>query len=178
MVKVRDAGLAIRTLPVFTQSLWSWNDLNEGISRRIVYGMKGHSDPETWRPLAATFLSLTLSHPKDACLIPMPSKRSSEGDHAFGFASALHELTGLPIEACLFSPPQPHQRSQSRLERRKIRIIKKKRLSKVYGGYILVDDVITSGATLQAAYKALKRPAGTQAWCLMDRRLLRFSVLK
>ena len=96
----------------------------------------------------------------------------SKEDHALGFARALHDITGLPLENCLTAPTQRSQRGLSRTQRRAIQIVKTKRLKRTYSAFILVDDVVTSGATLQAAFRALKKPHFVQALCLMDRRLV------
>jgi predicted amidophosphoribosyltransferase len=165
-------GVVVRHRPFFIQSLWSWDKACGEISRDLIYGLKGMADPHSWHKFAAMTATLGLSVPRNACLIPIPSKRNPSGDHAFGFARALQNLTGLAIEACLHSPPQPHQRGLNKAQRRQIDIRKVKRLSRSYACYILVDDVITSGATISAAHQALGRPASIQALCLMDRPLV------
>lgn len=167
--RVAGEGVMARRSPVFTQSLWSWRQDNEELSRAIVYGMKGRSDYKPWLKFATLLLELSLPIRGDVCLVPIPSKTGLP-DHAFGLATALNQLTGWPVEEILRFKAQGHQRQLNRRQRSLTEITKIKR-KKTASRYVLVDDVVTSGATLHAAFRALGEPDSLHALCLMDRAL-------
>jgi predicted amidophosphoribosyltransferase len=164
-------GVVTRRTPCFVQSLWSWDRSNEDVSRALVYALKGCRESARWLPLAALFVESSFLFAEKSCLVPIPSKKNPEGDHALGFAKALGELTGLPVERCLVAEAAPSQKALTKSERRRVRFRKIGRLKKS-AQVVLVDDVVTSGATLAAAKAALNRREPLQAWCLMDRRLV------
>jgi predicted amidophosphoribosyltransferase len=170
--RVSKRGPVYRRLPVFTQSLWSWNDRFDGVSRAIIYSLKRCDDPSRWRWFSQMLLHAIIPPTKDSCLIPIPSKNRKKPNHAAGLSQAIQELTGYPIENCLVSGEVGHQRKKNREERQAVQFIRSQDLGKAYSTYILVDDVITSGSTLAAAFKALGQPKSTQALCFMDRPLL------
>lgn len=160
----------MRRDPVFTQSLWSWNRESDGISRALIYGLKGCSREQKWRGFARLLLAGATPGPDQCCLVPIPSK-SGKPDHAAGFASALAKLTGFPVLSALrVVKTVEHQKTKSREQRRLIQFAKARPLKNA--NPILVDDVVTSGATLQAAYKALGKPVSARALCFIDRGLV------
>jgi predicted amidophosphoribosyltransferase len=161
-------GVITRRKPVFTQSLWSWRADNQELSRALIYGLKGQFEAPPWSKFAELLLQLSLPIPRGACLVPIPSK-AGKPDHAFGLTKALHQLTGWPIEEILKSNVETHQRELNKRQRSRIAIEKIKRKRKTYFDYVLVDDVITSGATLHAAFRALGEPESIYGFCLMDR---------
>lgn len=160
-----------RKAPIFIQSLWSWDASSEELSRGIVYGLKGVSKEEKWSRFAALLLQSILPMPNNSCLVPIPS-RSGKEDHAMGLTRALAAQTGWTIENCLSAKPlKGHQRDGGRRERGQIELTKARPLKRSYDHFTFVDDVVTSGFTLQAAYKALGAPNSAQGLCFMDRRL-------
>lgn len=166
--RVERQGVVVRRSPVFVQSLWSWSRDNEELSRALIYSLKGNSDPRRWLKFATLLLQASVPLPRGSCLIPIPSKQG-KSDHATGFARALCCLTGDPVEEILRSKVQRHQRELTRRQRSHIAFEKAQRWRKSYSHYVLVDDVVTSGATLRAAFLALNEPISIQGLCLMDR---------
>jgi len=166
--RVVNHGVITRRKPVFTQSLWSWRADNQELSRALIYGLKGRCEAKHWLKFAALLLQLSLPIPRGACLVPIPSK-TGKPDHAFGLTQAFHQLTGWPIEEILKSNVETHQRELNKSQRSRIAIQRIKNNRKRYSHYVLVDDVITSGATLHAAYRALGEPDSIHGLCLMDR---------
>ena len=169
--RIKRDGPAIRQRPFFTQSLWRWTDWNDGVSRALIYGLKGNEQPASWRRLASYMLGVFIPLPPESCFVPIPSKKGIP-DHAFGLASALHELSGIPLVDLLRAPPQRSQRGLDKIERREIHFVKSRRLPRGCSNVILVDDCSSPlSRHIAAAQKALKRSDGVRAWCLMDRNL-------
>jgi predicted amidophosphoribosyltransferase len=133
--------------------------------------LKGKEDPRFWREPALWALE-SFARPRRApLLVPIPS-RQRPANHALGFARALHDLTGWPVAELLKVSDTHAQKRRTREQRRH------RRIELIEGSFcnkstsvLLLDDIVTTGSTVQAAYRALGRPRDTQVWCLADRSL-------
>jgi predicted amidophosphoribosyltransferase len=134
--------------------------------------MKGCGTKNRWKDFARLLLSLSTPMPDRTCLVAIPSK-SGKADHATGLALAISEIMGFPLfNALKVVQSEESQRSKNRKQRQGIRFLKARPLRRRYTNIVLVDDVVTSGATLQAAYKALGEPISARALCFIDRGLV------
>ncbi|MDH3471126.1 MAG: hypothetical protein OEM94_07415 [Acidimicrobiia bacterium] len=129
--------------------------LHEGLARAMVHRLKYRADPTAAKVLGAAMAAKV--PPWAEALVPVPRARLRRWrygiDPALELARAISAETSLPVIAALVPPWwwPPHTRG-SRAERRGPRF--RARCS-VPPGAILVDDVVTTGATLQAASAAL-----------------------
>jgi len=146
---------------VAVRALFSWHESTERALPWLVHSLKGQADARVWRPLA-TMMVHVLGLPQAEALIPIPS------DHARGLAGALSALTGIPVRAVLRATRPSGQKLLDRWQRRSIEFTALDCTK--YTHVILCDDVITTGATARAAFRALGRPGGSAVWCLADRR--------
>jgi predicted amidophosphoribosyltransferase len=108
---------------------------------------------------AAAILARAMAElvPADAeCLVPVPravGRRWRYGiDSGQALAVRVGDLTGLPVRAVLARPLwHPRQAGKARDERRRRSYRRKERVS----GAVVIDDVITTGATVSAAAHAV-----------------------
>lgn len=166
----------VRKIPC--RSLFLWRKDRDRILNRISLGLKGARQKRAWQFYAEKFLEVWTAAeelPRDAVFVPCPSS-TDKPDHAWLFADALSELTGIPIKSVLKKTSVMEQKQLSRLERESILSSKfnlcsitNEKFSRVY----FVDDIITTGATVLAAQlqlnKCLKNSGHVKAISLIIR---------
>jgi predicted amidophosphoribosyltransferase len=95
---------------------------------------------------------------KNIVLIPAPPRSKSQWDHARRLAQGLSNLTGFPLSAPLRrGAAGGGQKSKSAQERRELALEIDGNLDDFNGlRPVFVDDIVTTGATAQAAKVALR----------------------
>ncbi len=106
--------------------------------------------------------------PSETLLVAIPSKQKA--NHSMGLATALAQMTGWTVcNPLVLERSQAHQRRLGRGLRQQRQFGLKEAIPE--GRPILVvDDIVTTGSTGHAAFKALGSPQNMEFWCLMDRR--------
>lgn len=116
-------------------------------------------------------------------IIPAPARLNGDKDHAFCLAQALSEETGWSLLNIL-----EFQNIEELAQKRKGVHLRTQRTFKVrqsldtlsvgcrelpdnikdlhYGTIIFIDDVVTTGSTAMAAWKALEKPPRFEVWCM------------
>jgi len=128
---------------------------HHGAARQLVHRLKYGGFRDAGRLLAAAIVPRL--PPAVTALVPVPravSRRLRHGiDPATYLADEISRLTGIPTIHCLRSALWwPRHATQPPGERHAVRF----RVTRAApGGAVLVDDVVTTGATLAAAQRAL-----------------------
>jgi predicted amidophosphoribosyltransferase len=126
-----------------------------GAAVRLVHNLKYRRSMPAGRLLAAAMVS---GLPSDAtALVPIPRsfvRRVTYGiDQALVLATDLHRLTGLPVIRALGAPLWWRRRAGADREHR--HGIEFRQVEPVPRNAILVDDVLTTGATVGSAVRAM-----------------------
>lgn len=134
----------------------------EGHAKRLIWKLKFERARAASHPIGLV-MSSRISLPVDGVLVHIPTATSRVRrrgyDQAQLIARQLSSLTGLPHRTLLMHLGQKQQHGASRAQRLvqledAFRMV---RADQITGRHvILVDDVITTGATLEAAARALK----------------------
>jgi ComF family protein len=135
------------------------------LAKKLVWQLKFHGVQAGARVMAGRMAPLALAKPqRSALLVPVPtatSRARGRGyDQAKLLARELSRQTGLPYADCLGRSGQTHQVGASRAQRQRqlqqaFRL--KPRKTSAPRAIILVDDVLTTGATLEAAAATFSR---------------------
>jgi ComF family protein len=153
--------------------------------KEMVHQFKYRSHPSLARPLAHRLAALYMAHQEQLSanlIIPVPLHRVREKERGFNQASELAKhlarLTGIDVERywLLRSRPTKVQAGLSRRERRlNVRGAFGVSGRARFGGksILLVDDVFTTGATLNECARILKQKGARQVSALTVARVIR-----
>ena len=145
----------------------------EGVARAAVLALKEDRRTELARPLRAPLLAaleLAYAQPaaRGALLVPVPGSPAALRRRGFQPVELLARRAGLATSRALALLPEPDagaQKHRSLAERARDRA--EPAVVREVGGrsVVLLDDVVTSGATLRAAARALARAGAVVAGC-------------
>ena len=166
-------GYAYRSEKTFPHlRLLDWEENNFFLIKRFLESLKGESPKEIMDELARECFA-RFSHTKvwnsfkTPTFVPPPTRSPLKKDHAGIFAEALAGYFGGEVKFILeYDPSNSPQKSKNRIERSKKKFVSKANLKN--HSIIFVDDVLTTGFTAKAAYRALGQPENflicTLAW--------------
>ena len=141
-----------------------------GALRKTVDSYKFYNNYAAHRDLAALLSQRIGMLPKNCIIVPVPTVashiRQRGYDHTRLLARRLAKLQGLPTKQLVYRQTATKQRGENRETR-------KRQATAAFGVrgkldakavYLLVDDVITTGATLHFAGKALRDAGAGDVW--------------
>lgn len=148
----------------------------------LLHDLKIGDNSETWSILSERFLQ---AHPDlngpPTLLLPLPGRKKRVQDHAWQWARALAPGVGGHVLSVFCRKDLISQKHLGKAARSDLTInlkrpeLKKWLQNQSLKGFrlILVDDVVTTGSTAKAAWKALGQPKGLELWALAHRITLR-----
>lgn len=164
-------------LPFKVKTLFFWQDSSVRIPQ-LLRDLKGPLTALAMKRIAfemAKSRRFLLEKPyKEYMMFPCPSRRPYMKDHSFGLALALSELFSAKLRPDLLlsksgfaSGPQKRLNRFSRLSRDRIECIGELPSE---ASVIFIDDLVTTGSTAIAAYKALGCPTDFEVWAIACRK--------
>lgn len=170
-------------------SLLIWNK-EISLVENLIYSLKEGMLPSAFDAFAERFYferiqKLGIIDATDSLLVIPPSRRDRKKDHAYAWGEALSKVSKIQISSPFEFDTRETDGESSVRSKLKIKIRPQKQLSKTErfarqfklkqerlqlpAKVIFVDDLITSGATALAAYKALKSPVNFEVWTIARR---------
>ena len=160
--------------------LWFWNEESDFFLRKLMQALKGGYGFRALYPwtkkLSLKLLEESTGFDKKAkplIFIPSPPINLDERDHAWCLASALVSQTGGKRRDLLMREAKETrpQKLKTKWQRKNLSLKLKNSSWKPSSNnsYIFVDDIITTGSTAQAAFKALKSPKSFVVCVLTER---------
>lgn len=138
--------------------------------QRLIDNFKFTNAKSAYIPLAKLLDDYLPDLPPGTVIVPVPTANShirQRGyDHMLLVAKQLGKLRGLPIDTSLQRATDTQQRSasaQQRIENAKSAFVCRETLDPAKN-YLLIDDVITTGATVKYADIALKNAGAEMVW--------------
>lgn len=150
-------------------ALFEWHPDQDRRVSKLMLQLKGGQLPETFQIYAERFVSrMRLINLKSSVLVPCPSKAGRI--HAQVLAQKFSGLLGIPVLEILENASESSQKARLKHERQKLQF---QRTAPIPSKHVIfIDDIVTTGATVEAAAIALRGAPGLQVWCLAHRRQL------
>ncbi len=105
---------------------------------------------------------------QDSILVPCPSKKGRR--HSQALADSFSRLLGLPVCDILRPTSETSQKERLKSDRQKLSFTLSASVPQKH--VIFIDDIVTTGATADAAASVLMCRSGFEVWCLAQRRQL------
>ena len=142
------------------RNLFNWIPGASDVLSKYIYLLKSPLAEPLWHELARYFLSQKeIINQQNTIFIPIPSRKKRK--HSTYFAEALAEQCGGTVLSVLSvqSADQVEQKAKNREQRHRISFSLNEEFTeqlRLAQTIIIVDDVITTGASFEAAYNVLK----------------------
>lgn len=141
-----------------------------GVLAKIINDYKFANLKEAYRPLAELLAETLPDLPEETVIVPIPTVpshiRERGYDHLLLIAKQLARLKQRPLQQALVRVTKTKQRQAGAQQRQEqasqaFKVFKKLDKQKIY---LVIDDVKTTGATLDYATLALKKAGARQVW--------------
>lgn len=161
-------GICIPCRTSYTRA-WCAGERSDALLR-LIDAYKFERARACYRPLADLLVEQLPELPPETVIVPIPTVashiRERGYDHTHLIAKRVAEKTGLALQTVLVRQASAKQRGASR----KDRIAQAKHAFRVRSPllrdrpYLIVDDVVTTGATLQYAAESLRKSGAGDVW--------------
>ncbi len=152
---------------VLVKPLLLWKE-KESVVGSLIHGLKGGT-PEDIISKISLEIAFRESRRKDLLIVPVPSSKVGERDHAFQIAYFVSQELKLHMwEGLKWERKTTNQKFLKKTERFVNTMIQTKDLPRGKE-VILIDDLVTTGATATAAYNAIKSLNQIEVWALACR---------
>jgi predicted amidophosphoribosyltransferase len=150
-------------------ALFEWHPDQDRRISKLMINLKGGRLQGAFGVYAERFVSRMKGIDlQETILVPCPAK--GDRKHSQVLAQAFSSLLGLPVYDVLENGSQSPQKGRLKRDRERILLTAKVQFPDKH--VIFIDDIVTTGATAQAAANALKPNRGFEVWCLAHRRQL------
>jgi predicted amidophosphoribosyltransferase len=151
-------------------SLFDWVPERSDALSKLFLILKGHRQKKAWEQWAFLFWVQKRPQLYQGRLHFFSAPGSSgQPDHAYYFAQALAHFSGGEFHGSLKKERSTHQRGRSRSQRARLQVLENVKIPE--GRLILVDDILTTGATAKACHRALGESSKFEVWTLGKRSL-------
>lgn len=149
------------------RSLFLWKE-KESIVGDLIHALKGGTPKDVLQRLSIE-MCMKFFTQKDCIVIPVPSSKVGEKDHAFYMAKTISETLDLELwDGLIWQNKIGNQKFLKKTERFVSQMEKTERIN-CKKHIILIDDLVTTGATALAAHKAIKGLNQIEVWALACR---------
>lgn len=156
-----------KTPEIMVRPLYIWKE-KESIVADLIHGLKG-GKPEVFLKTLAVELAKKYQANSNSVVVPVPSSKVGVKDHAYMLAKYISEELELPLWSGLeWVEKNKNQKFLNKTERFVAQMKKTQRINRKLK-VILIDDLVTTGATGLAAHKAFKSPNPLEVWALACR---------
>ncbi len=153
-------GIAVRSLYVWTQE--------RPIVGNLIHGLKGGTPINVLTRLSIE-IARKFYNQENCIIVPIPSSKVGEKDHAYLIAKCIAETLDIPMwDGLIWENKTKNQKFLNKTERFRASMKKTKSLPR-NSKIILVDDLVTSGATIMAAKRAIQSLKPIEVWTLACR---------
>lgn len=152
-----------------TLSLLNWNPGESDILSKFILKLKCN-EQQMWNQLSFDFIQKhKINYEENRVLVSLHST-SPNRTHAQDWGFGLSQYLGCEHHTILKKVTKEVQKKKTKNERSQLLLLPIVDISYLkHKKVIFVDDVVTTGATLKAAYEALGEPKKFECWAMVTR---------